>query len=113
MSPFEISHDLVPRKPLDLVPVDPHIRASEDGVAFAPMSELHQYIHDSITQQNASYRQAVDLHHRQQSFYVGDHVMVRLRLERYSPSTATKLHAHSGGPFWPTLSTSLPRGGSA
>ena len=26
--------------------------------------------------------------------------MVRLRRERYSPGTATKLHARSAGPFW-------------
>ena len=57
MSPFEVAHGLVPCKPLDLVPVDPHIRASEDGVAFAQhVSELHKYIHDRITQQNAAYK---------------------------------------------------------
>ena len=51
MSPFEVAHGLVPRKPRDLVPVDPHIRASDDGVAFAQhVSELHKYIHDRITQ---------------------------------------------------------------
>ena len=100
MSPFEVAHGLVPRKPLDLVPVDPHIRASEDGVAFAKhVSELHKYNHDRITQQNAAYKQAADSHHRHRSFEVGDQVMVRLRPERYSPCTATKLHAHSVGPF--------------
>ena len=50
MSPFEIAHGLVPHKLQDLVPVDPHIRASKDGVAFAQhVSELHQHIHDRIT----------------------------------------------------------------
>ena len=83
MSPFEVAHGLVPRKPLDLVPVDPHIRASEDGVAFAQhVSELHKYIHDRITQQNAAYKQAADSHRRYRSFEVGDQVMVRLRPER-------------------------------
>ena len=101
MSPFEVAHGLVPRKPLDLVLVDPHIRASEDGVAFAQhVSELHKYIHDRITQHNAAYKQAADLHRRHRSFEVGDQVMVRLRPERYSPGTATKLHARSAGPFW-------------
>ena len=73
MSPFEIAHGLVPWKPLDLLSVDPHIRASEDGVAFAQhVSELHLYIYDRITQQNSSYKQAPDLHPRQWSFKVGD-----------------------------------------
>ena len=81
--------------------VNPDIRASEDGVACAQhVSELHHYIHDRISQHNASYKQAFDLHHRQQSFDVGDQVMVRLRPERYSPGTATNLHARSTGPFW-------------
>ena len=101
MSLFEIAHGLVPRKPLNLVPVDPHIRASEDRVTFAQhVSELHHYIHDRITHQNASYKQAADLHRHQRSFNVGDQVMVRLRLERYSLGTTTKLDARSTGPFW-------------
>ncbi|CAA7389251.1 unnamed protein product [Spirodela intermedia] len=49
MSPFEIAHSLTPHKPLDLVPLDPHVRVSEDGVAFAQyVSQLHQNIHDRI-----------------------------------------------------------------
>ena len=91
---------IVPRKHLDLVPVDPHIRASKYGVAFAHhVSELHKYIHDRITQQNAAYKQAADSHCHHRSFKVGDQVMVRLTPERYSPGTTTKLHAHSAGPF--------------
>ena len=100
MSPFEVAHGLVPRKPVDLVPLDPHIRASEDGVAFAQhVSELHKYIHDKITQQNAAYKHAADSHRRHRSFKVGDQVMVRLRPKRYSLCTGTKLHARSAGPF--------------
>ena len=50
MSPFEIAHGFVLCKPLDLVLVYPHIRASEYCVAFAHhVSELHRYIHDKIT----------------------------------------------------------------
>ena len=100
MSPFKVAHVLVPRKPLDLVPVDPHIRASEDGVAFAEhVSDLHHYIHDRITEQNAAYKEAADSHRRHRIFEVGDQVIVRLRPERYSPSTAIKLHARSADPF--------------
>ena len=100
MSPFDVAHGLVPRKPLDLVLVDPHIRAFEDGVAFAQhVSELHKYIHDRITQPNAAYKHAADSHRRHQSFEVGDKVMVQLRPERYSPGTAMKLYARSAGPF--------------
>ena len=100
MSPFDVAHGLVPRKPLDLVLEDPHIRAFEDGVAFAQhVSELHKYIHDRITQPNAAYKHAADSHRRHRSFEVRDKVMVQLRPERYSPGTAMKLYARSAGPF--------------
>ena len=35
VNPVEIAHGLAPRKPLDIVPLDPHVRVSRDRVAFA------------------------------------------------------------------------------
>ncbi|CAA7401516.1 unnamed protein product [Spirodela intermedia] len=100
LNPFEIAQGLAPRKPLDLVPLDPHVRVSEHGVAFAQhVSQLHQDIHDRIQSQNALYKQAADMHRRPRIFQVGDQVMVRMRPKRYAPSSATKLHARSAGPF--------------
>ncbi|CAA6666528.1 unnamed protein product [Spirodela intermedia] len=65
MSPFEIAHGLAPCKPLDLIPLDPHVKVSEDGVTFAQhVSQLHQDIHDRIQSQNALYKQVVDMHRR-------------------------------------------------
>ena len=73
MSPFEVAHGLVPHKPLDLAPIDPHIRASEDGVAFAQhVSDFLKYIDDRITRQKAVYKQAADSHCHHRSFEVGD-----------------------------------------
>ncbi|CAA6654819.1 unnamed protein product [Spirodela intermedia] len=100
MSPFEIAHGLAPRKPLDLVPLDPHVRVSEDGVTFAQhVSQLHQDIHNRIQSHNALYKQAADMHRRPRIFQVGDQVMVRMRPERYAPGSTTKLHVRSVGPF--------------
>ncbi|CAA7401512.1 unnamed protein product [Spirodela intermedia] len=48
---------------------------------------------------NALYKQAADMHRRPRIFQVGDQVMVRMRPKRYAPSSATKLHARSAGPF--------------
>ena len=49
VSPVEIAHVLAPRKPLDIVPLDPHVRVSRVRVAFAQhVSQLHQDIHDSV-----------------------------------------------------------------
>ena len=34
-SPFEVVHGYTPRKPLDLLPISPHVRISESAEAFA------------------------------------------------------------------------------
>ena len=34
-SPFEVVHGYTPRKPLDLLPMSPHVRISESAEAFA------------------------------------------------------------------------------
>ena len=34
-SPFEVVHGYIPRKPLDLLPMSPHVRISEFAEAFA------------------------------------------------------------------------------
>ena len=92
VSPVEIAHGLAPRKPLDIVPLDPHVRVSRDRVACARhVSQLHQDIHDRVVSQYASYKQAADLHCRPRVFQVGDQVMVRLRPERYAPGTARSI----------------------
>ena len=50
-SPFEVVHGYTPRKPLDLLPMSPHVRISESVEAFA------RHIHD---------------------LHVGDYVMIRI-----------------------------------
>ena len=89
VSRVEIAHGLAPRKPLDIVSLDPHVRVSRVRVAFAQhVSQLHQVIHDRVFSQYASYKQAADLHCRPRVLQVEDQVMVRLRPERYAPGTA-------------------------
>ena len=69
VSPVEIAHGSTLCKPLDIVPLDPHVRVSRVRVAFAQhVSELHQVIHDRVLSQYASYKQATDLHCRPRVF---------------------------------------------
>ena len=69
VSPFVIAHGLAPCKPLDLVPLDPHIRVSEYGVSFAQhVSQLHQDIYDRILSQYASHEKVANLHRRPRVF---------------------------------------------
>ena len=99
-TPFKIVYGQIPRRPLDLTPVDPHTKTFEEGISFAQyMSDMHHDIHSRIVSQNEKYKAVADVGRRLVSFSVGDLVMVRLRSERYSPGVATKLHARSAGPF--------------
>ena len=97
---FEIVYGQIPRRPLDLAPIDPHTRISQDGISFAQhFRNMHHDIHHRIASQNERYKAAADVGRRSVSFCEGDLVMVRLRSKKYSPGVATKLHARSAGPF--------------
>ena len=48
-SPFEFVHGYTPRKPLDLLPMSPHVRISESVETFArPIHDLHNEILNKI-----------------------------------------------------------------
>ena len=45
-SPFEVVHGYTPRKPLDLLPMSPHVRIFESVEVFAQhIHDLHNKIH--------------------------------------------------------------------
>uniref|UniRef100_A0A2N9H1M6 Integrase catalytic domain-containing protein n=1 Tax=Fagus sylvatica TaxID=28930 RepID=A0A2N9H1M6_FAGSY len=49
ISPFEVVHGYPPRKPLDLLPMSPHVRVSESAEAFAQhLHDLHHEIRNKI-----------------------------------------------------------------
>ena len=99
-TPFEIVYGQIPRRPLDLAPIDPHTRISEDGISFAQhIRNMHHDIQHRIASQNEWYKAAANVGRRSVSFREDELVMVKLRSEKYSPGVATKLHAHSAGPF--------------
>lgn len=80
--PFEIVHGYRSTKPLDLVPLSPHVRVSEFVETFA--QHIHDLHHDILKTLHDNYHQYTlhaDLHERFKEFNVGDHVMVRIKLE--------------------------------
>lgn len=100
LSPFEIVHGYRPTKPLDLVPLSPHVRVSESAETFA--QHIHDLHHDILKTLHDNYHQYTlhaDLHERFKEFNVGDHVMVRIKLECLPSGFAHKLQAHSASPF--------------
>ena len=53
-SPFEIVHGYTPRKPLDLLPMSPHVRISEFAETFAQhIHDLHNEIRKKIQVTNS------------------------------------------------------------
>ena len=68
-SPFEVVHGYTPRKPLDLLPMSPHVRISESAKAFAQhIYDLHNEIHKKIQASNSQYKIHADTHQRHAEF---------------------------------------------
>lgn len=80
-SPFEVMHGYTHRKPLDLLPMSPHVRISESVEAFARhIHDLHNEICKKIQVSNSQYKIHADTHRHHAEFQVGDYVMIRIRL---------------------------------
>ncbi|GAV68724.1 Chromo domain-containing protein, partial [Cephalotus follicularis] len=52
-----------------------------------------------LNMSNVHYKLAADVHRKNKEFNVGNHVMVRVRPERYPKHSFKKLHARALGPF--------------
>ena len=79
-NPFEVVHGYTPRKPLDLLPMSPHVRISESIEAFARhIHDLHNEIRKKIQVSNSKYKIHADTHRI--ACDVWDYVMIRIRLE--------------------------------
>ena len=77
-----------------------HIGTSDSASSFAShVHDLHKKVMNKIAQSNASYKLGADVRKKLKIFNVGDYVIVRIRLEWFSPGTVKKLHAHSADPF--------------
>ena len=78
-SPFEVVHGYTSRKPLDLLPMSPHVRISESAKAFVRhIHDLHNGIRKKIQVSNSQYKIHADTHRHHVEFQVGDYVMIRI-----------------------------------
>ena len=68
-SPFEVVHGYTPKKPLDLLPMSPHVRISESAKAFSRhIHDLHNEIRNKIQASNSQYKIHADTHRRHAEF---------------------------------------------
>lgn len=99
-SPFEIVTGLLPRKPIDLVPLPIQARPSAKAEAFSQhIHDIHDEVRRKIAISNEGYKQHADLWRRFAEFDEGDMVMVRIKPERYPKGVYKKLHSKNAGPF--------------
>jgi hypothetical protein len=98
-SHFSIVYTKVPTHVVDLVKL-PSRGNSKAALSFADTyTELFEEIHSVLEAQNQKYKQLADCKRRQQSFQVGDKVMVYLRKERLPLDIKGKLRQRKYGPF--------------
>lgn len=80
LSPFEIVHGYRHRKPLDLVPLSPHVCTSKSMKAFTQhVHDLHLEIHKKLYDNYHKYKLDANLYWDVKEFNIGDYVMVRTK----------------------------------
>ena len=85
-SPHEIVYDFRPRQPIDLILMSDHIRASVSISSFAShVHDLHKKVMNKTAQSNGNYKLRANVRKRVKTFNVGNHVMIQIHLEPFSP----------------------------
>jgi hypothetical protein len=100
MCPFEIVYGLLPRAPIDLMPLPTSEKMNFDAKQRAElMLKLHETTKENIERMNAKYKLAGDKGRRQLNFEPRDLVWLHLRKERFPALRKSKLMPRAHGPF--------------
>ena len=100
MCPFEIVYGLLPRAPIDLMPLPTSEKLNFDAKQRAElMLKLHETTKQNIERMNAKYKFAGDKGRKAINFEPGDLVWLHLRKERFPALRKSKLMPRADGPF--------------
>jgi hypothetical protein len=100
MCPFEIVYGLIPRAPIDLMPLPTSEKLNLDAKQRAElMLKLHETTKENIERMNSKYKLAGDNGRNQLIFEHGELIWLHLRKDRFPTLRKFKLMPHADGPF--------------
>jgi hypothetical protein len=100
MCPFEIVYGLLPRAPIDLMPLPSSEKLNFDAKQCAElMLKMHETTKENIERMNAKYKISGDKGRKQLDFEPGHLVWLHLRKERFPDMRRSKLMHRADGPF--------------
>jgi len=100
MCPFEIVYGLLPRAPIDLMPLPTSEKLNFDAKQRAElMLKLHETTKENIERMNAKYKIAGDKGGRKLIFEPGVLIWMHLRKDRFPELRKSKLMPRAAGPF--------------
>lgn len=98
-SPFQIVYGLVPRCPLDLIPVPDPKRLHGRAVDFvSSLQDVHETVVRNLEESSRKYKAAADKSRRELLFQPGDLVWVVLTKDRLPAHEYNKLRSRKIGP---------------
>jgi hypothetical protein len=100
MCPFQIVYGLLPRAPIDLMPLPSSEILNFDATKRVElMLKLHETTKQNIEHMTAKYKLASDKGRKELKFKPGDLVWLHLRKERFPELRKSKLLPRAKGPF--------------
>ncbi|KAL5769730.1 hypothetical protein ACOSP7_013884 [Xanthoceras sorbifolium] len=99
-SPFQVVYSIIPRSPIDLVPLSSKTRVHGKAEDFVhSLQEVHKQVQENLPHSAERYKLAADKKRRHLEFDVGNFVWAILTKDRFAVGEYHKLAARKIGPL--------------